>query len=155
MLQKFTQHCPHPLTPRRQGHLPGIGVFVIGNQSNIQTLIGQRIGDFVGPFDHDHAVAAEILVECQIVQARRIKQAVDIEVVQGNAPAEMLGDQREGRRVDRRFRRQAEAKRQPLRERCLARAEVADEADKVARLKQDAETGGKSASLGGAVCGIR
>lgn len=75
-------------------------------------------------------------------------------MVQGNAPAVMLGHQRKRRRVDRHFRRQAEAERKALGERRLARAEVPDEAEKVAGFEQDAETCGKSAGPGGAVCDI-
>ena len=103
-------------------------------------------GQPLGPFDRDHAVGRQILIEADLVELGAIK-AIQIDMDQRQSAAAIFVDQRK-RRAGHVVGIDAEAFRQSPHERGLARAEIAGQQQHRIRLQID----GASADAIARVC---
>ena len=124
---------------RQVQHPFGIGIS--GGDPNDQMVCGHCLFHQVTPLDDGDAVVDQ-LVEAQVVKVLNPVEAIHVDVPE-RQPALVFLHDREGRAghpfVD------AQAVREPLRERGLARSEVADEQHEVAGHEEIAERAGNRA----------
>src|SRR5262245_28025192 len=111
----------------------------------------QRPG-FLGPLDDRDAVAVDHLFEPEVCELGHGGRAVGVDVMDGEATA-ILVDEDEGRAC--RARRDPEPVREALDEARLARAQLADEPDDVARAERPSQTLAGRRGLFGTLAGDR
>ncbi len=105
-------------------------VGVLEAQVHLEVVVRQHGGDRVAPLDDRHRAVVEQLGQPQVERLRHLLQPVDVQVVQVQA-AGVAADQCERRARD--LLVDAEAPTEALRERGLARAQVADQHEQVRR----------------------
>lgn len=137
------QQVRGPVAARVQEQASGVFATWVELDGDVDAAPSEGSGEPVGPFDHDHCVSVEHLLEAQVGKFRGL-EAIEVEVVEGE-PAWVAMVEGEGGAGGRP--RGAEAFGEALDEGGLARTEVALEADEVARAEKGGEAPAEGAGL--------